>query len=139
MQAFDADLDIGSFCQRILITKTCVGLGFSVKSAEAKWLQTQLAAMEVGVKIQQLLSSLDESKPASSNVDLLAKIFSALKQLRLMASKEESMRSKITFPAEGESQEMPPELAMYLVGKRFLITYYLVVGCCSATFKLVDY
>lgn len=110
-QAFDAELDVGAYTQQVYAIKSSVGLGHSVKSDEAKWLQNQLAALETGVKTQQLLASLDEKKKGS-NVDILNKIATSLKQLRTMKEKEEAMRGNVSLPAEGENQELPPLVGM---------------------------
>lgn len=110
-QAFDPELDVGAYTQQIYTIKSSVCLGHSVKSDEAKWLQNQLAGLEMGVKTHQLLASLDEKKKGS-NVDILNKIAASLKQLRTMKEKEEALRGNVSLPAEGENQELPPLVGM---------------------------
>ena len=99
-QAFDPELDVGGYTQQIYTIKSSVCLGHSVKSDEAKWLQNQLAGLEMGVKTHQLLASLDEKKKGS-NVDILNKIAASLKQLRTMKEKEEALRGNAFFASRG--------------------------------------
>lgn len=101
-QAFDPELEVGAYTQQIYTVKSSVCLGHSVKSDEAKWLQNQLAGLEMGVKTHQLLASLD----------ILSKIAASLKQLRTMKEKEEALRGNVSLPAEGENQELPPLVGM---------------------------
>ena len=110
-QAFDPELDVGAYSQQIYTIKSSVCLAHSVKSDEAKWLQNQLAGLEMGVKTHQLLASLDEKKKGS-NVDVLNKISASLRQLRTMKEKEEALRANVSLPTEGEDQELPPLIGM---------------------------
>jgi cation transport regulator ChaC len=133
-QAFDAELDVGEFCQKIYIMKACVSLAHSPKSTEATWVQLQLAGLEIGTKTQQLLATLaSASGQSDKNLDILNKIFSALKQLRGMKEREETMRSSVTLPHEVEDKDLAPLLRMWLGDCFILVTSFF------SGLRLTDY
>ena len=76
--------------------------------------------IEVGLKTQQLLASLDQTKKGSK-LDMLNKIYAGLKQLRGMQQKEVALREEVTFPTDSEEKDWPPLVKMWLASRLWLL------------------
>lgn len=105
------------FIQKILVMKSAVSLAYKKTEANAKFLQLELAAMELGLRLQEQLGDLskwEKGRESAAFMSIAQKIRQGLQTILAMQDEEAKMIASVPEAELGkEEEEQDPQVSLF--------------------------